>query len=533
MYDILIKNGKVFDGSGATAKNVDIGIKNGKVAILGQLKNEKARTEINAENRFVCPGFIDINNNADHTLDIFTTPSAENLIRQGVSTIICGNSGASLAPLISGSLESIQKWADPNRINIDWREVKDFLNLLDKRKLGVNFATLIGWGTLRSEFTNGEFRNLTKNELEKLKLVVSHSLDQGALGVSFGLGYASEKMVGISEILEVGQVIKDKKGYLSFHLRDEAEGLLASVREVIELAEKGNLSIEISNFKAEGKPNFDSFIEALKMIEKANKSIKRTSVSKKELINFDIFPYDSNAQLLYLILPEWAAVGGREVLLKNINDEIVKKKIIQDLKRKKYLYKNLLIADSGQRWWFSGKSLEEIAKAFNLSLEETLLKIIEMCEDRVVVFTQDLFEENIENGLKSAYSFVGSNSGFSNIESGKRGIWIHPRTFGTFSKFLGHYVREKKLLSWEEGIYKITGKVAEKVGLSNRGLLKENFWADVVVFNPEKIQDNSTLKNPFQYPNGIETVIINGGLAYHKGILTEERYGKTIRKFQV
>lgn len=521
MYDILIKNGKVFDGSGAAAKNVDIGIKNGKIVSFGDFKNEKAITEINAENRFVCPGFIDIDNEADHYLDIFTLPRADNLIRQGVCTVICGNSGASLAPLISGSLVSIRRWSDPNQININWREIKDFLNFLDKKKLAVNFSTLIGWGTLRSEFTHGEFRNLTKEELEKLKLVVSQGIEQGALGVSFGLGYASEQMVGISEILEVGKVVKDKNGYLSFHLRNQAEEFLISVQEIIEVAEKGQLSVEISHFFAEGKPNFEAFAKALKMIKKANEEV--------ELINFDICPYDSTAKVLYLILPEWTAIGGREVLLKNIKDEIIRKKVIQDLKKKKYLYKSILIADSGKRWWFSGKTLEEVAKGFNLSLEEALLKVIEICEDKIIIFSRNLLEKNIEDGLKSSYSFVSSNSGFGDIESGKRGIWLHPRTFGSFPKFLGYYVREKQLLSWEEGIHKITGKVAKKAGLKNRGLLKKDFWADVVIFNPEKINDNSTLKNPFQHPDGIETVIINGGLAYHKGILTEERYGKTVR----
>jgi len=522
MYDLIIKNGKIFDGSGGESKQTDIGIKKGKIAVLADLKEEKAKTEINAEDRYVCPGFIDINNNADHYLDIFFSAIPENLIRQGVCSVICGNSGASLSPLISGSLSSIKKWADPNGININWRQVKDFLSFLDKKKLGINFATLIGWGTLRSEFTNNEFRNLTGEELKKLRLVVRQSMEQGALGVSFGLGYASERMVGIKEILEIGKVVKEKNGYLAFDLRDQADNFLVGSEEITEIAERGDLSVEISHFLAEGKPNFQNFETALKIIKKANKD--------KELINFDIFPYDSNSQALYLILPEWAAVGGREILLKNINDEVVKKKIIEDLKQKKYLYKNLLIADSGKRWWFSGKTLEEIAKGFNLCPEEALLKVIKVCEDRIIVFTDDLSEENIENGLKSPYSFVGSNSGFSNIDKGKRGIWIHPRAFGTFPKFLGYYVREKKLLSWEDAIYKITGKVAKKAGLSDRGMLKENFWADVVIFNPEKINDNSTLKNPFQYPDGIETVIINGGLAYHKGILTEERYGKTIRR---
>ncbi len=158
--------------------------------------------------------------------------------------------------------------------------------------------------------------------------MVGQGIDQGALGVSFGLGYASEQMVGINEILKIGEVVKDKKGYLSFHLRNQAEDFLTSIQEIIEVAEKGQLPIEISHFFTEGKPNFENFAEALEMIKKVNK--------KTELINFDLFPYNSSAKVLYLILPEWAAVGGREVLLKNMNDEVIRKKIIQDLKRKKY-----------------------------------------------------------------------------------------------------------------------------------------------------------------------------------------------------
>ncbi|MFA4990893.1 MAG: hypothetical protein WC579_03275, partial [Candidatus Paceibacterota bacterium] len=235
MYDLLIKNGQVFDGQGNPSENIDIGISNDKIVALGCFKNEKAKTEINAENRFVCPGFIDINNNADHYLDIFFSPSAENLIRQGVTTIICGNSGSSLAPLISGSLDFIRRWANPSQLNIGWRQVKEFFDFLDDKRLGINFATLLGWGSLRNEFTKGEFRNLKQKEIDQLKLIVSEGLNQGALGVSFGLGYASERMVGITEILKIAKVVEEKKGYLSFHLRDEAEGLLASVREVIEI----------------------------------------------------------------------------------------------------------------------------------------------------------------------------------------------------------------------------------------------------------------------------------------------------------
>jgi len=526
MYDILIKNGEIFDGTGAEAKKVDLAIKNGKIVAIGSLKNEKAKTEINAENRFITPGFIDINNDADHDLSLLKLKEAENLLRQGITTIVGGNCGASLAPLISGSLSSLDKWAKTIDFNISWRTVEEFLNFLAKRQLGVNFATLIGWGTLRADIAQNQFRPLTKQELEELKFIVKSSIAEGAFGVSFGLGYNLEQAVGLTEIQAIAKEIKENKAYLAFHLRNEAEGLLSSMREVLEVAEKEKVSLEISHLRVEGKDNFDSFPEALKMIHKTN----NPPAGGQELVNFDIFPYDYNVESLYLILPEWLTIGGREVLLKNLHDEIVRKKLIADMKKKKYLYQDLIIADSGERWWFAGKTLEAIAQDFNLSLEDTLLKIIELCEKRILVFVKSLSLANVEKGILSPYSFMASNSGIYNLNSGEKGTWVHPRAFGTFPKFLNDYVKVKKLFSWEDAIHKITGKVADKIGLKDRGYLKENYFADIVIFNPEKIKDKATLDNPFQYPEGIETVILNGTLAYQKGIFSPERHGQILRK---
>lgn len=522
MYDILIKNGEIFDGTGAEVKKTNLAIKNGKIIALGSLKDEKAKIEINAENRFIAPGFIDINNDADHDLSLLKLREAENLLRQGITTIVGGNCGASLAPLISSSLSSIDKWAKTIDFNISWRTVEEFLNFLDKKQIGVNFVTLVGWGTLRSDVTQNQFRPLKKQELEELKSIIKSSLAEGAFGVSFGLGYNLEQAVGWTEIQAIAQFIREKKAFLSFHLRNEAEGLLSSMREILEVVEKEKVSLEISHFRVEGKDNFDSFSEALKMIKKVNEN--------SELINFDIFPYDYNVESLYLILPEWLTIGGREVILKNLHDETVRKKLIEDIKKKKYLYKDLIVADSGERWWFAGKTLEEIAQGFNLSLEDALLKIIELCEKRILVFVKSLSLENVEKGILSPYSFIASNSGIYNLNSGEKGTWVHPRAFGTFPKFLNDYVKVKKLFSWEEAINKITGKVADKIGLKNRGYLKENYWADLVIFNPDKIKDRATLENPFQYSDGMETVIVNGNLSYQRGILSHDLYGKVLRK---
>lgn len=522
VYDILIKNGIVFDGSGKEAIAQDIGVKGDKILTIGKLKNKNARTEINAEGKFVSPGFIDINNDADHYLNIFEFAEAESAIRQGITTILCGNCGASLAPLIKGSLVSIQKWAKPTTVNINWRTTKEFLDFLEKNGIGVNFATLSGWGTLRRDIAGDDFRNLAKDELEKLKLVVEKSLKEGAWGVSFGLGYSHEKMVGLEEMLVIAAIIKKYNGLMTFHLRDEALGFLASVCEIIELAKKSGVSSHISHLKVIGKPYFNDFIKALEMITE----IQNEGVN----LNFDIYPYETNAQVLYLVLPEWVAIGGKKALLRNITDPIIKKKVITDLKKRKYLYQDLIIADAGEQWWFSGKTLAEIARDFSLTFEETLLRLLEITEDRVIVFSPNLSKNNIELAIKSPYSIIATNSTICNIDFSQKGSLVHPRAFGTFPLFLGYYVRERKLISWEEALAKITGKVAQKIGLRERGFLKENYFADIVIFDAEKIKDKGTLKNPFQYPQGIETVIINGKIAFHRGHFFQGRFGKILRR---
>ncbi|MGC8651406.1 MAG: N-acyl-D-amino-acid deacylase family protein [Minisyncoccia bacterium] len=522
MYDILIKNGEIIDGTGLALKKADLAIKNGKIVALGNFKNERAKTEINADKKYISPGFIDINNDSDHDLSLLEMPEADNLIRQGITTIVGGNCGASLAPLISHSLVSLDKWIKVSNLNISWRTLAEFLKFLEQKHLAVNFATLVGWGTLREDLTQNQFRPLTQKELEELQFLVQMSLEQGAFGVSFGLGYNLEQAVGLTEFQALAKLVKKKNAFLSFHLRNEADGFLASIREVLEVAEKEKVSLEISHLRVEGKDNFDIFPEALKMINNVNQ--------ESELVNFDVFPYDYNVESIYLLLPEWVAVGGREVLLKNLHNEVVRKKIIEDLKRKKCLYQDLIVVDSGERWWFVGKSLKEISQGFNLSLEESLLKIIELCEKRVSVLIKNLSLDNVQKAIMSPYSLIASNGTVSNLDGGEKGKWIHPRVFSTFPKFLNDYVKEQKLFTWEEAINKITGKVADKLGLKNRGYLKENYAADIVIFNPEKIKDKSTLENPFQYPEGIETVIVNGQVAYQKGLFSHERFGQVLRK---
>ncbi len=519
MYDIIIKNGLVFDGLDNEPEKINIGVKDGRIHLLSF--SEQAKEEISAEERYVSPGFIDIDNTADHYLQIFSSSSADNLIRQGVTTAIGGNCGVSLAPLISGSLRSIRRWTDPSKTNIDWHTLGELFTLLERNGIGVNFGTLLGWGTLREELAGEEFRNLTTEELSKLKFLVEQGLKDGAMGVSFGLGYAPEKVVGYTEALAMADLVNKYNGYLSFHLRDEGEKFLSSVDEITELAQRGKISVEISHFKVVAPPHFKDFPRALKLITQTNQ--------RKELVNFDIYPYSSNEQMLSLIVPQWVMIGGRKVFLKNIQQKEEKKAVIQELKRRRYLYQGLVVANAGKEWWLRGKTLKEIAQGFNLSLEETILRLLQDNEDSVTVFNNNIDPGNLEMGICSPYSFIASNAGFYSLSDPIKRELIHPRAFGTFPHFLGTYVREKKVLSWKEAIYKITGKVAKKIGLSKRGAIKDNYLADIVVFNPNLIGSSANLTDPFQYPKGIEVVIINGKLVYYKGRVEKGKYGKILK----
>jgi len=522
MYDLVIKNGLIIDGSGKKAHPADLGIKADKIAVIGDLKKEKGKTEINAEGKFVAPGFIDINNDADHYLSIFEQPQAENLIRQGITTILCGLCGASLAPLIKGSLISIRKWVNTQKFNVNWQTFKDFLDFLSQKGLGVNFASLVGWATLRRDLAGEEFRTLDKTELEQLKKILEQSLKEGAFGVSFGLGYSHEKMVGLSETIPVAELVNQYYGLVAIHLRDESANLMSALNEALEIAKQSSCRLEISHFKIIGTPYWDQFDDALKLIVKANHSGLK--------VGFDVYPYDINAQVLYLVLPEWIAVGGRKALLKNLSNPTIYYQALLDLKKNRHLYEQLIIADPADQWFLAGHTLKEIAENEGLSLEEALLKIVKLTEDRAIVFTPTLSEKNVIDAMKSKYSVIASNGAAYNLGKSQKGILVHPRAFGTFPRFLGYYVRDKKLMSWEEGIKKITSQPARRIGLTNRGLIEKNYFADLVIFQPDKIIDKATLKNPYQYSEGIESVIINGKIAYHRGFLEKKLLGQILRR---
>ena len=518
--DILIKNGIVVDGVGTPAYHADIAIKNGKIERIGFLGEPSAKTTIDATGLFVAPGFIDINNASDRYWTLFSHPNSESLLHQGITTIIGGNCGSSLAPLTTGNIIlSIQKWADVRKINVNWSTLKDFFEELKRKKPMLNFGTLVGHATLRRSVVGDKFSELTGKELAQVTHLLTNALAEGALGFSTGLVYSHAKAASANEITSLVSAVGPRKMY-STHLRNEEDKLYESVLEAIDAAKKTKVGVEISHFKAVGKNNWPLFDKSLEAIEKAAKE----GID----INFDIYPYTSTATIFYTMLPDWIAVGGRAKLVENLKNPDLAKKAIEEMKSREEDFSNIIVASGNIDKTFIGKTISAISKNQGTNILETVINLLLTAEGKLIVFWPSVSEENIIKAVKSGLSIIASDGSAYNLADSSGGYMPHPRSFGCFPRILSRYVREKNIIGLEEAIKKMTALPALKAGLPYRGIIRHGFFADIAIFNLDTVKDMASLENPFQYAQGINSVIINGQAALLKGEIKNLGLGQII-----
>lgn len=521
--EIVIKNGLLIDGSGIPGERTDVLIKDDKIVKLGNFKKKKAEVIIDAADSIVAPGFVDINNDSDHHLTIFTQSEQESLLKQGVTTIIGGNCGSSLAPLIRGNLKSIRKWTDPNQTNIDWQSIKEFLDKLEQKKIGVNFGTLIGHSTVRRGIIGDELRDLNEDELEQMKEVFRQGLNDGALGISTGLEYSHARLTPLNEVLEILKIAKERNVLYATHLRSEKENLLSSVSELEDLAEKMNYQmpkIEISHLKS-----YRGFEEELNLSLAVIQKLKEKGVD----INFDSYPYQFIAGPLYLYLPDWAIKGGLEEMMRNLQNDFTRKRVVEDLKKREYDYSSIIVTEMSKSLAFVGRSVYDLARMRMISPEEMMVEIMLAGNGRVIMAEKCLSRIASYWLFKNPLSIIASNGEGVNYADKKPNLLPHPRSFGAFPKFLAE-VRDNKLMDWSEAIKKITFEPARKLNLKNRGLIKKGFFADLVVFNPQIINSAANIENPYQEPKGVDFVIVNGQLVVNKSQFGGVKAGRILRR---
>lgn len=504
MYNILIKNGWVLDGTDKLAYRADVAVEKGKIVeIASSIPEAKAEKIIDAQDKYVTPGFIDVQNHSDSYWTLFDQPQQKSLLAQGVTTIMVGNCGASLAPLpTQEAIKAIQKWHDLSGLNLNWVTFAEFVSALNEKKLGTNVGSLVGHATIRRGILGDEIRTVTPDEIKIMEEILGKSLNAGAFGFSLGLIYAHEVNSSFDELLALSKVTKQHGGYLSVHLRSEGGHILEALDEAIELARKADVPLKISHLKVRGRKNWHLFDRVMNKLEIA--------YHQGTELSFDVYPYDTSWSVLYTYLPKWAYDGGRAQILRRINSSSERRKILDYLRAIEENFNNVVVAHAEHSPSFVGKSVAEIAANQGVGSEEAVLNLLSACKTQVMVFDHNLSDEHVELLSFSPLSLIATDgSGYS--KEGEN--LVHPRCFGTMPRFL-KMVREKKTISWELAIKKLTAEPAKLLGIKNRGTISKNNWADIAIFDPKKINDKATYQQPFLYPEGVETVLVNGKLAY-------------------
>jgi N-acyl-D-amino-acid deacylase len=510
MYDILIKNGTVIDGSGRPMYRSDIAISDDRIVAMGDLGDAHAEKEIDATGKYITPGFIDVNNHSDTYWQLLSNPSLESMVRQGVTTIIGGNSGSSLAPLLRPEvIRSIQKWTDVEKINFNWLSMKEFLQEVERRKPALNFATLVGHGTLRRGVMKDETRAIAPEEIETMRSFLKGALKEGAIGFSTGLRYTHARGAGTRELSTLAKTAASLGGVYATYVRDEEENLVKAVEEALLVARDSGAPIHISHLKAVGEKNWHLMDEVFNLIE--------TAALDNIAVTFDVYPYTSTGSVLYTFLPEWVTQNGRKMMIEHLKDRQTYLSVLRDMRQKPRDYSEIMISVSTLSKMLTRRKVSEIAKLQGKSPEEVVLDLLLASDGRAIVSVEALSEKNVRKAIQHPFSIISSNGVGYSAEYAATGDLVHPRNFGTFPKVFAEYVRKEKALSWEEAVHKMTGKPAEKFHLTKRGILEKEYFADVVVFDPETIADKATLEDPYQYPVGISHVIINGLVAYEEG----------------
>jgi len=537
--DMLIKNGLVFDGTGDEPFKADIGISSDKILFVNRKVKVKADSIIDAKNMSVAPGLIDTHSHSEFTL--LADARAEGKVCQGITTEINGNCGLSAAPLYGEALH--QREADIKDFGIRerWSTFHEYFRVLKKRGIAVNFATLAGHGNIRASVIGYEDKLLDDIELKKLKTLLKKAISEGASGLSTGLIYPPGVYSETEELIELckflshafnpssppfSKGLKGCFGIYTTHMRSEGDKLIESIEETIRIGKEAGIKVHISHIKTSGKENWHKVGRVISLMEESRKE----GVS----LTCDAYPYTASSTDLDTVLPAWVYSGGREGELKRLKNSRIREKIkkqILDAHPLKNYWKKIFISSvsTEKNRWMEGRSLHSIAGIKGKEPVEILFDIL--IEERLMVSAifASMHEGNLKQFLSLPYCMIGSDSAARSFSGPTYRGKPHPRGFGSFPRFLGKYIRDENLMSMSKGIHKITSLPAQTFGIHQRGIIRKGAYADLVIFDHEKIIDRATFKNPFLKPEGIRYVFINGVPALWEGHLTGSKSGKILR----
>ncbi len=528
MFDVIIKNGQVIDGTGRERFRADVGIEGDRITQIGELSGEAGRV-IDADGMVVAPGFIDMH---AHEYSVLADPHADSKLRQGVTTEVLGNCGMSLAPSVGKGVPAVRSMLQTfgeaaGDIEIPWSSMGEHLDYMEKLGVITNYIMLVGHGTIRASVLGFDNRAPNADEMEQMKALVAQTMSDGAWGLSSGLIYLPAMYSDTAELVELAKVAAAAGGIYTSHIRGEHDPILKdAIAEAIEIGRQAKIPVEISHFKAYGKSLWGRADEFLAMMDDAR--------AEGIDVDADAYPYVATHTMLRAILPAWMQEGGTDKLVQRLKQPELRSKAKDEISAGQVIYfkgvgwDGVKIVHSKLDESLDGRSVAEIADKNGKDPCETAFDLME-AEPALRATYFALSEDDVRTVLKHPLMRIGSDS-YALADHGILAMGKpHPRCYGTFPRVLGRYSRDEGLFPLEEAVRKMTSMSADKIGLAGRGVLEEGAFADVAVFNPETVIDRATFEDPHQYPVGIDYVIVNGQVVVENGSYTGQLAGKVLR----
>ena len=529
-YDLVIRNGRIVDGTGRAGYVADVAIKNDRIMKIGKLSQATTTRTIDAQGLVVAPGFIDMLGQSETYLLI--DPRAMSKVMMGVTTEITGE-GESIAPINDRQIKEQEDFLRRFSLTIDWRTLDEYFKRLDKQGSGVNLGTFVGATQVREYVIGYDDRPPTPQELEQMKKLVADAMRDGALGLSTSLQYVPARFAKTEELIELAKVARQYGGIYATHQRSEANTIDASLDEVFEIAQKAKIPVEIWHLKTAYKKNWGRMPYVLNRIKQAR--------DRGLDITADIYPYIAGSTALSACLPPWALEGGTDKMMERLRDPQIRQRLKTEISQEQTTWENIYLGSGGpggvligsvvnrELDSLQGKRISEIAEQQKKDPLDAVFDLILADHGQTGAIYFMMSEDDMRAAMKSPLVSFCTDSGSRATDGPLAGSKSHPRGWGSYPRILGRYVRDEKLLTLEDAIHKMTGAPAARVGLKERGSIKEGMFADITIFDPSKVIDRATFESPNQYPIGIDYVIVNGKLSVDKGQRTSGLSGRVLR----
>ena len=530
MYDILIRNGHVIDGTGNPWYAADVAIQGDRIVAIGKLETAQAKRVMDASGLIVSPGFIDMLGQSEAALLIDNRSLSK--LSQGITSEITGE-GGSIAPQDDLTLGPMKPFLGYYHFSVDWRDLDGYFRRLEKNKTPLNLGTYVGAAQVREAVVGDGDRAPSAEELEKMKALVGEAMRQGALGISTALIYPPGHYAKTEELIELAKVASQYGGIYASHMRSEGQTEIQAIDEAIRIGREAHLPVEIFHLKVSGKSRWGTMPKIVAKIQEARDSGLDIAA--------DMYPYLAGATALASSLPPWVADGGADKLLQRLQDPAIRQRIAKEMEEAHDDWENLYLYSGGgggvmvssvtnaDLRKYTGKTVAEIAQAQNKPEMDTLFDFILADKGQSGALYFIAGEEDLQYGLRQPWTSIGLDANETSLDGPLFETHDHPRTWGSMPRFLGHYSRDLHLVSLEQAIRKITSLPAQREHLTDRGILKTGFCADVTIFDAAGILDTATYADPNSPSKGVEYVIVNGRLEYEHGKLTGAMAGRPLR----